>query len=136
MLLTLKEFNEKIFNQNLTGYIWRVSERLPNLLKKEKLTLKTEGGITNLIQEAYLSSDLGSFHIKNIDGKAHFFYLEYKSVESTDDLELSKDITKYPSHLPSINKLHFKHLYSRQRNVYDEDFYTWQPIAKIFVGFE
>ena len=131
----MQELQNLIKDKKVTGYIWMVEEKEPYVYNNKIVVfnnLNTTGNPYNKIQEAYLTDNEHSIHIKNIDGEEKVFMLACQDFKGNNfSVEEEK---KYPSHLNDIEELHFKQVYQLRDNEISKGFQTWQPVVKLFTG--
>ncbi len=124
-------------DKKVTGYIWMVEEKQPCVYKDEIVDFDKLNEIKspyNKIQEAYLTDDEHSIHIKNIDGEEKVFVFDYQYFGKDEANYLVEAPKAYPSHIDGIEKLHLKQVYQLTNNEISEGFQTWQPVVKLFTG--
>ncbi len=132
--LFLKDFNNKPY----MGYIWMVEAKAQKLNKYIEETiidfnlLNTTKNPFNKIQEAYLSDGKNAIHIKTIDGETKTFVFGYNDFCGED---FKIETREYPSHIKGIETIHFKQVYKLMPSLSGDAFKTWQPLVKLFVGF-
>ena len=143
----MQELQNLIKDKKVTGYIWMVEEKEPYVYYKETIdfdNLNTTGNPYNKIQEAYLTENEHSIHIKNIDGKEKVFAFTCSDFESDKVNYVIDKVKAYPSHINNlrnsgyngIQNLHFKQVYklSDKNEISKKGFQTWQPVVKLFTG--
>jgi len=127
----------KLLSNTYTGYIWMVEHQKPIIHTKEKLKieeLEYRKNPHNKIQEAYLYDDKNSIHIKNIDGKELFYIFNEKKFKEKNEFKIDTEVV-FPSHIKEINGLKFKQVYQLTKSLSGDGFETWQPIVRLFKGF-
>ncbi len=124
-------------DKSLTGYIWMVEGKKPYIYDDEKIgfnKLSKDKKPQDKILEAYLKDEAHSIHIKNIDGKLRCFVFAYDDFK--DNKRFDKKEIKYPSHKFTDKLLIFERVYELQNNPVSDGYKTWQPIVRLFKGFE
>ncbi len=141
----MQELKDLLKDKQVSGYIWMVEEKEPYVYNNKIVVfdnLNTTGNPYNKIQEAYLTDNEHSIHIKNIDGEEKVFAFACSDFES-DKVNYKIDKVKaYPSHINNlrnsgyngIKNLHFKQVYQLRDNEISKGFQTWQPVVKLFTG--
>ncbi len=132
-----------IKNKPLSGYIWMVEDKYPQVYKNEIIdftNLDNEAKVYNKIQEAYLTDGEHSIHIKNIDGEEKVFVFAYKDFDN-ENYKLDKEKC-YPSHLQKVNNIQkyeieslcFQQVFELAPNDISKGFENWIPVVKLFKG--
>lgn len=133
----MDKLKDLLKDNEVTGYIWMVEEKEPYVYNNKEVhfdKLNKTGSPYNKIQEAYLTDGKHSIHVKNIDGEEKVFIHAYQFFKNNEAKYLIEDMKEYPSHLNSIENLHFEQVYQLTDNEISKGFHTWQPVVKLFTG--
>lgn len=141
MKKTMSEIND-FTNKNVwEGYIWMVEDKEPKIINGKTIDLTTmnkTGNSFNRIMESnlYCNNTKQSIHIKNIDGTEYCYVFDLQEISKIGSLEFDKEEIIVPGSKTLLKNLKFIQLNQLTESLISgNDFTTWQPVCKIFIGF-
>lgn len=140
---TLEALLHEYKDKQVTGYLWRISSKMPAVYKNELLVIK-EGFAQSASYDTIVEGKLfceakkTSIHIKNIDDQYYIHEFELEKFSESDNFRL-EETRSYPALKKledHIKKLSFQSLQQLTPSATNPNFNSWQEVAQLFVGFK